>query len=143
MRSFRNCWHSWLLLSLVSPAMADTQQPPEHMVYLRTIAPGIEQDIRYASAHNFTGHPLDGYAAPECLLSLDAAQALARVHKTLQAQGYGLKVFDCYRPSRAVADTSCRRAGCTVCSGPLMSTAPRLAPVSGSCTGAATQVQAW
>ncbi|WP_436276404.1 M15 family metallopeptidase [Pseudomonas umsongensis] len=74
------------------------------MVYLRTIDPGIEQDIRYASAHNFTGHPLEGYEAPECLLSQDAAKALARVQTALRAQGYGLKVFDCYRPSRAVAD---------------------------------------
>ena len=73
-------------------------------MYLRSIDPGIEQDIRYASAHNFTGHPLDGYAAAQCLLTQDAAQALARVQKALRAQGYGLKVFDCYRPSRAVAD---------------------------------------
>ncbi|VVN36660.1 D-alanyl-D-alanine dipeptidase [Pseudomonas fluorescens] len=104
MRSIRNGWRSALLLSFAVPAMADTRQMPEHMVYLRSIAPGIEQDIRYAGAHNFTGQTLDGYAAPECLLSLDAAQALARVHRALQAQGYGLKVFDCYRPSRAVAD---------------------------------------
>jgi D-alanyl-D-alanine dipeptidase len=97
-----------LFSSLVLPCLAGADDVvktrPEHMAYLRTIAPGIEQDIRYASAHNFTGHSLDGYQAPECMLSLDAAKALARVHTALQAQGYGLKVFDCYRPSRAVAD---------------------------------------
>ena len=61
-----------LLLSLGLPhiASAGEAERPEHMVYLRTIDPGIAQDIRYASAHNFTGHPLDGYAAPECLLSV-------------------------------------------------------------------------
>jgi D-alanyl-D-alanine dipeptidase len=90
-------------LSLALPCMADEPRP-EHMVYVRTIDPGIEQDIRYASAHNFTGHPLDGYQAPECLLSLEAAKALSRVQTALRAHGYGLKVFDCYRPSRAVAD---------------------------------------
>ncbi|MGE8187507.1 M15 family metallopeptidase [Pseudomonas sp. NPDC086278] len=74
------------------------------MVYLRSIDPSIEQDMRYAGAHNFTGHRLDGYDAAECVLSRDTAEALARVQKTLQAEGYGLKVFDCYRPSRAVAD---------------------------------------
>ncbi|TBN31840.1 M15 family metallopeptidase [Pseudomonas sp. BGI-2] len=95
---------SLLLLSLIVPGMAWAEPRPEHMVYLRTIDPTIEQDIRYASAHNFTGHSLDGYAASECLLSLDTAKALARVQQALQAQGYGLKVFDCYRPSRAVAD---------------------------------------
>ncbi|MHC8391503.1 M15 family metallopeptidase [Pseudomonas sp. MDT2-39-1] len=95
---------SLLLLSLIVPGMAWAEPRPEHMVYLRTIDPTIEQDIRYASAHNFTGHSLDGYAASECLLSLDTAKALARVQQALQSQGYGLKVFDCYRPSRAVAD---------------------------------------
>lgn len=98
-------WLRWMLcLSIVVPGIAGAETRPENMVYLRTIDPGIEQDIRYASAHNFTGHPLDGYAAAQCLLSLDAAKALARVQTALRAQGYGLKVFDCYRPNRAVAD---------------------------------------
>lgn len=93
-----------LLLLLCLPVLAIAEDRPAHMVYLRTLDPSIEQDIRYASAHNFTGHPLDGYQAPECLLSSDAAQALTRVQSALRAQGYGLKVFDCYRPKRAVAD---------------------------------------
>lgn len=93
-----------LFLSLAAPCLAGAEPRPEHMVYLRTVDPSIEQDIRYASPHNFTGHVLDGYAAPECLLSLEAAKALARVQTALRTQGYGLKVFDCYRPSRAVAD---------------------------------------
>ena len=98
-------WLRWILcLSIVVPGIVGAETRPENMVYLRTIDPGIEQDIRYASAHNSTGHPLDGYAAAQCLLSLDAAKALARVQTALRAQGYGLKVFDCYRPSRAVAD---------------------------------------
>jgi zinc D-Ala-D-Ala dipeptidase len=92
------------LLNLAMVTTASAESRPGHMVYLRTIDPSIEQDIRYASAHNFTGRSLDGYAAAECLLSLEAAQALARVQTALRAEGYGLKVFDCYRPSRAVAD---------------------------------------
>lgn len=100
----RTWLRSVLCLSIVVPCLAGAEPRPEHMVYLRTIDPSIAQDIRYASAHNFTGHPLDGYAAAECILSLDAAKALARVQTALSAQGYGLKVFDCYRPARAVAD---------------------------------------
>ena len=103
-RLARTCLPWALCLSIVAPGMVAAETRPENMVYLRTIDPGIEQDIRYASAHNFTGHPLDGYDAAQCLLSLDAAKALARVQTALRAQGYGLKVFDCYRPSRAVAD---------------------------------------
>lgn len=90
-------------LGLALPCMAD-EPKPGHMVYLRSVEPGIQQDMRYAGVHNFTGHVLDGYQAPECLLSADAAQALARVQSALKAEGYGLKVFDCYRPTRAVAD---------------------------------------
>ena len=48
-----------------------------------------------------------------------------------------------FSASVAVVDTSWTSAGCAVCSGPLMSIAPRIAPVSGSCTGAATHVHAW
>ena len=48
-----------------------------------------------------------------------------------------------FSASCAVAATSCTIAGCAVCSGPVMSIAPMIVPVSGSCTGAAAQVQAW
>ncbi|WP_460122949.1 M15 family metallopeptidase [Pseudomonas sp. S2_C03] len=106
MRLLPTLTRPWLqslpLLCLVATAHAE--QRPDHMVYLRAIDPTIEQDMRYAGAHNFTGHPLDGYNAAECLLTLDTANALARVQASLRAQGYGLKVFDCYRPTRAVAD---------------------------------------
>lgn len=91
------------LIVLATPVAADTPMPA-NMVYLRSLDPSIAQDIRYASPHNFTGAPLDGYNAAECVLSADAAKALVRVQAELARQGYGLKVFDCYRPSRAVAN---------------------------------------
>lgn len=108
MRPLSHFTRPWLLslccLSLAVPGMAVAESKPEGMVYLRDVDASIEQDMRYAGAHNFTGHPLDGYAAAECMLSLDTAKALSQVQTALRAQGYGLKVFDCYRPSRAVAD---------------------------------------
>jgi D-alanyl-D-alanine dipeptidase len=75
---------------------------PDRLVYLRDVAPTIAQDIRYASANNFVGRPLDGYDAPECILRRDVATALARVQTDLAASGLSLKVYDCYRPTRAV-----------------------------------------
>jgi len=104
MRPNNSLFSSLLLLGLALASMAGAETRPDHMVYLRTIDPSIEQDVRYASAHNFTGHPLAGYDAAECLLTVDTAKALARVQTALRAEGYGLKIFDCYRPSRAVAD---------------------------------------
>lgn len=66
--------------------------------------PGLVVEMRYTGADNFVGRPIAGYEAPVCLLTREAATALAAVQADLRARGYGLKVFDCYRPTRAVAD---------------------------------------
>jgi zinc D-Ala-D-Ala dipeptidase len=77
-------------------------RPPPDFVYLRAIDASIAQDMRYAGADNFTGQPLPGYGAPECVLRRDAALALKRVQADLKSGGLSLKVYDCYRPQRAV-----------------------------------------
>lgn len=69
---------------------------------LRDVDPTIQHDIRYLTSHNFLGVPVDGYREPLCVLSRPAAQALARAQRTLLRRGYTLKVYDCYRPQRAV-----------------------------------------
>lgn len=66
--------------------------------------PGLVVDMRYAGATNFVGRPIAGYEAPVCLLTHETVAALARVQVRLRDFGLGLKVFDCYRPSQAVAD---------------------------------------
>ena len=76
---------------------------PDGFVRLREIAPEIRQDIRYASGFNFTAGIVPGYARAECILTRPAASALVRADKDLRAKGYALKVYDCYRPARAVA----------------------------------------
>lgn len=91
-----------LVLAGCSHAVADG--PPEGFVRLADVAPQIVQEIRYAGDHNFVGRPITGYDAAECWLTEQAAQALAQAAATVQAQGYGLKVYDCYRPQRAVDD---------------------------------------
>ena len=90
------------------PASMASGQPtsvaPNDFVTLRSVDPSILQDIRYFSAHNFTGGPVDGYRAPICILTRAAAQGLHRAQQQLIQQGYALKVYDCYRPQRAVND---------------------------------------
>jgi len=66
--------------------------------------PGLVVDMRYAAATNFVGRPITGYEAPVCLLTRETVAALAKVQGRLQEFGLGLKVYDCYRPKRAVAD---------------------------------------
>ncbi len=73
------------------------------LVDIRALVPDIAQDIKYAGNDNFVGAPVDGYEAPRCLLKVDAAAALARVEANLRGDGLRLKLFDCYRPARAVA----------------------------------------
>jgi D-alanyl-D-alanine dipeptidase len=89
------------LLTIATPASAG--EMPKDFVYLADIEPTIQQDMRYASANNFTGKVVPGYAAPECVLVRAAAEALKRVQDAVRAKGLTLKVYDCYRPARAVA----------------------------------------
>jgi zinc D-Ala-D-Ala dipeptidase len=84
-------------------ARASAAEMPEDFVYLRDLDPTILQDMRYAGRDNFTGKPVPGYDAPECVLLRPAAEALAAVQADLRAKGLALKVYDCYRPARAVA----------------------------------------
>ncbi|HEY0332846.1 MAG TPA: M15 family metallopeptidase [Stenotrophomonas sp.] len=84
---------------VVSPARNAVQAGMQDVA---AIAPGIQLDMRYAGADNFTGGPVPGYDAPRCLMLGPAAEALARVQATLRAQGYTLHLYDCYRPVRAV-----------------------------------------
>ncbi len=90
------------LLSLVAFG-AGAAEMPEDFVYLRDIDPTILQDMRYAGRDNFTGAHVPGYEAPECVLVRQAAEALKRVQADLRGKPLTLKVYDCYRPARAVA----------------------------------------
>mgnify|MGYP001206393677 CR=1 FL=1 len=92
--------------SLLATGPSATAEPepkaPEEFVALHTVDPTILHEIRYVTPHNFVGEPVDGYRQPLCLLTRDTAQALHRAQRTLLRQGYSLKVYDCYRPQRAV-----------------------------------------
>src|SRR6516162_84549 len=90
------------LVATVAPM--DASQPAATLIDARTVVPGLVPEIRYAGSHNFVGRPIDGYRAPRCLLTQPAANALAEVARDLAIRGLVIKVFDCYRPARAVAD---------------------------------------
>lgn len=70
------------------------------LVDLRTAAPGVQFELRYATTNNFTGAVLPGYGDAKPLFRREAAAALANVQKELEAKGLGLKVWDAYRPLR-------------------------------------------
>ncbi|MEH0844264.1 M15 family metallopeptidase [Micromonospora sp. CPCC 205711] len=89
--------------SAPSPTPSGPRAPAD-VVLLAEVDPSIAVDIRYATAHNFVGRPIDGYPEPLCLLTRPAAEALRRVQDAARAQGRSLRVYDCYRPQRAVDD---------------------------------------
>ncbi len=75
---------------------------PSGFVVLSDVIPGIIQEIRYHSTYNFVGERVDGYEEPIALMTLEGARALKTVANEANAMGYRLKVFDAYRPARAV-----------------------------------------
>ena len=91
------------LLAGVSHA-ALAQERPAAFVDVATVVPGLAVEARYAGSHNFVGRPIDGYQASRCFLTQAAATALAEVARDLAPRGLVLKVFDCYRPVRAVTN---------------------------------------
>ena len=68
------------------------------LIELIKLDAAIKLDIRYATSNNFAGKPV--YPEARAFLQRPAALALLRAHRQLQAQGYGLLIFDGYRPWR-------------------------------------------
>jgi len=75
---------------------------PYGFAYVASSVSDVILEIRYYSSYNFVGTRVDGYLAPVAILSKQAAEALYNANADLYKQGYVLKVFDAYRPQRAV-----------------------------------------
>jgi zinc D-Ala-D-Ala dipeptidase len=99
-----SCTHAALAFALLLAQPAQAQAPlPPGFVDAGAVVDGLVVDMRYFGDQNFVGERIDGYERARCVLSAPAARALAAVQHDLAAGGLGLKVFDCYRPQRAVA----------------------------------------
>jgi D-alanyl-D-alanine dipeptidase len=66
------------------------------LVEIIKLDPTIKLDIRYATPHNLIGTPV--YSQARAFLQRPAAEALVRVQRALAKEGYGLQVYDGYRP---------------------------------------------
>ena len=75
---------------------------PDNFIDLREVVPDLVQDLRYASTDNFIGERIPGYEAARLIGTLELALALKKVQQELSYCCLGLKVFDAYRPQRAV-----------------------------------------
>ena len=82
--------------------MMDRTLDAAGFVLLSDAVPSIVQEIRYFSTFNFIGERIDGYEEPCALLTKEAARALKAVSHEMLVRGYRLKIFDAYRPVKAV-----------------------------------------
>ena len=89
---------------LSAAAAAEINLTSAALIDIKTLIPDVVVEMRYAGDHNFMGNPVTGYAATKCLLTTAAAEQLAKVQQDLKAFGLALKLYDCYRPQRAVDD---------------------------------------
>ena len=87
---------------MTSAADSASVRPPS-FVEVVSLIPDLAVDLRYLGTDNFVGEKIDGYEQPVCLLTQQAATALAAVQRDLARKALGLKVYDCYRPVRAVS----------------------------------------
>ena len=86
---------SWAALAQEPPKEAGPFRKPD-LVELKRLDPTIRLEIRYATSNNFLGRPV--YKEARAFLQRPAAEALLRANKALHKKGYGLLVFDGYRP---------------------------------------------
>lgn len=77
---------------------------PTDFCYVDEAVPGVRVDLKYAGNDNFVGRPIAGYEGKRAILRRDAAQALRRAAEILKQRGYGLLIWDAYRPMRALED---------------------------------------
>ncbi|WP_281560488.1 M15 family metallopeptidase [Thalassomonas sp. RHCl1] len=75
---------------------------PPGFVDLEQLIPTLEVELRYYGKDNFVGEAIPGYNKPKAILTKKAATALKQAQEELLKFGLGLKVYDAYRPQRAV-----------------------------------------
>lgn len=97
-----------LMLAQCAPQQISVPAPaaymPEAFCYVDEAVPGIRTDLKYAGNDNFVGRPIAGYAGRRAMLRKDAAMALKKAADELKEKGYGLLIWDAYRPACAMRD---------------------------------------
>jgi D-alanyl-D-alanine dipeptidase len=74
----------------------------DDFVFVDEFVPGIRWDAKYATWDNFTGKPVDGYLANRIVGTIALCAGLVRARDRAASLGFGLLLWDGYRPQRAV-----------------------------------------
>ena len=91
-----------MLLSCSQEAKIAPEYDNSDFVRVTDVIPDAILEIRYYSTYNFVGERIDGYELPIALMTREAADSLKAVNDELKAHGYRIKIWDAYRPQRAV-----------------------------------------
>ncbi len=91
-----------IAFSGISCSNSDEKTNPKELLLLTDVIPDAILEIRYYGTYNFVGQRIDGYEEPVALLTPEAAKALKAVSDEVKTKGYRLKIYDAYRPQRAV-----------------------------------------
>jgi D-alanyl-D-alanine dipeptidase len=91
-----------ILFFIFITSLMEAKKLHKNFVYIQDEIPNIQLDIRYYAEDNFIGSRIDGYLSPKAILTEQATKALKKVQDELNSFGLGLKVFDAYRPQKAV-----------------------------------------
>jgi D-alanyl-D-alanine dipeptidase len=91
-----------VVLSLLLLSTLWGEELPKGFVYIQDRIPNIEVELRYSTDNNFLGRRVRGYNSNRAILSKEATQALLKVQRDLNRFNLGLKIFDAYRPQKAV-----------------------------------------
>ena len=80
----------------------EVKELPEGFVYAKKELPDLNVELRYFTTNNFVGDTIEGYKANKLIITKETALALKKVQHDLQQQNLCLKIYDGYRPQRAV-----------------------------------------
>jgi len=101
----------WLMIAVVVSCISSCEKesakgvsPADNsqFVNITDVIPDVILEIRYFGTYNFVGTRIDGYEAPTALLTRQAADSLKAVSDDLKRMGFRLKIYDAYRPQKAV-----------------------------------------
>ena len=91
-----------ICFALIAVGFNQKQGLPEGFVYANTVIPDLDVELRYYTENNFVGDTIDGYEANVLILTKATAEKLKLIQDELQQLNLCLKVYDGYRPQRAV-----------------------------------------